>query len=627
MMQNPLQQTTILNQEMKNPHLVETMVVVEPITGRRIQNGYSFEEWIDPDLNENTNEWKIYQEKMSGNIPRIEVTFNIQGIPLVLTAQSYLTIRLTPKLMEGVVNLASLTGHPLETNFEINRNGWPKINSQVIDKVQATISNMGTEAYYGFYLNYIRSLRLPSEVRENMMRQFNVNQCIPVVNTLFQENVEAEGNYQTYEYRNTEADSHLYSCSIERVGPRSIQWTKDNAFEIRIPLSEILPVFQIPVLPLAQTNTSGIQLRMILLSPRHMFYISKSFNSKIIWNNFGENNNNFFGLRGGEVLMFNFLDDMAIDNRYNGIIIDRQQQLSNPNTVIAYDRRILESIPPKTNITSDINNFFSCDLDVDVFLNLKVLSNPLLNPLAEAYIQPFINEMNEFRAKFETSALFNQIVDLKPNIPSIFRFTPSRLFYNATQIGLFFFTQTKRWTDVDNEEMLNSLRATFNQRPFNITYTELDTKAGPIHGYYSLPPTVEISDFQIGLSSSATPLFDRPLDKIGMLSATEDCFKKYNPSEMYGKILQNRKRLSEGDAFFVFDLTHTRDSGYFIDADNLITVGGTLTYRRQTIVDLNEEQDITTAPSLQVQVIMVVFYQETFTVLLDLEGSVLFQQT
>lgn len=612
----------MLNQEMKNPHLVETMVTVEPTTGRKIQEAEDIDRWLAG------MEFLVYSQKMSGLIPRIELNFNIQGIPLVLTAQSYLTLRMTPKFTTEITRLDSLAGSPLETEFEINRSGWPKINSQVIDKVQATISNMGTEAYYGFYLNYIRSLRLSGDLRENMSRQYNNNYCAPTVNTLIDQN--AQNNYQTYEYRTRGENSYLFACSIERIGIRSIQWTKDNTFEVRIPLAEILPLFQIPVLPLAQTNTSGIQLRMTIFSPKHLFFMSRCFKTNLIWNNYSDNHLNYAGLRAGEARMV-VANALRVDDAgmYNGIIFrGGRGVVSTPQTLIGFDKNLLESITPKTMITSDTNSFFACDIETEAFLNLKVLSNPLLNPLAEAYIQPFINEMNEFRTKFETSAIFNQTLVLKPNIPTIFRFTPSRLFYNATQIGLFFFTQTKRWT-AEQEDFLPILQNSIETRPINSFFTELDPAAGPIHGYYTLPPTVGITDFQIGLSSSATPLFDRPLDKIGMLSATEDCFKKYNPSEMFGKVIQNRKRLSEGDAFFLFDLTHTRDSGYFIDADNLITVGGTLTYNRMIVDDRIGVMvdDFETAEELTVQVIMVVFYQETFTVLLDLEGAVLFQQT
>lgn len=670
-MLNPIQQTSMLNQEMKNPHLVETMVTIEPITGRKIQNGYSHTEWVS-NIGDGSKEWKIYQEKMSGQIPRIELTFNIQGIPLILTAQSYLTLRITPKLIENQILLDSITGAALETDYEIDRSGWPKLNSQVIDKVQATISNMGTEAYYGFYLNYIRSLKLPTDLRENMSRQFNDNYCAPTVNTLITDR--EENNYQTLEYRSRAGkNDFLYACSLERTGLKTIQWTSDNTFEIKIPLAEILPVFQIPVLPIAQTNTSGIQLRMVIFSPKHLFYMSRSFKTNLIWNNFSSNHINYVGLRSGEAPLAPSYEIGARDGvPYNGILLHNSSitgvEYSGPSTLLGYDRRLIETIDPKTMITSVENDFFACDIETEAFLNLKVLSNPLLNPLAEAYIQPFINEMNEFRAKFENSALYNQTIVLHPNTPTIFRFTPNRLFYNATQIGLFFFSQTKRWNISDFTGFLANLQIAIS-KPINSLFTELDTLAGPIHGYYTLPPTVGITNFQIGLSSSATPLFDRPLDKVGMLSATEDCFKKYNPTEMYGKVVQNRKRLSEGDAFFLFDLTHTRDSGYFIDADNLITVGGTLTYNRLVERDFtnivasslpsinenvslqppedetNEPQTVSvsssvststnppnppslsTAESLTVQVIMVVFYQETFTVLLDLEGAVLFQQT
>lgn len=615
-----MQHTALLNQELKNPHLVETMVTIEPTTGRKVQVGYDHKTWIT-EVRGESPEWTTYKEKMEGNIPRIELNFNIQGVPIILTAQSYLTIRLTPKLKSEVVTLKSIAGSPLQTDFEIDRSGWPKLNSLVVEKTQATISNFGTESYFGFFNNYIRSLRLSEEIRNNMSRQFNNNYCVPTFNSLFTDASSVSTAYQTIEYRTRYADEFLYSCSLERVGNAAIQWTKDNSFEIRIPLSEVLPIFQVPVIPLKQTNTSGIQLRMFIYSPRHMFFMSRSFRSNVIWNNRGPNVQNFTGLKIGQTTL---VKPSGTTSSYNGLLLASSGTTSTDDTLIGFDRRMYENFPSSSIVISDEQDFFACDLDAEVFLNLKVLTDPLLNPLAEAYIQPFINEANEFRSKYETTAIYNQTLKLFPNLPAIFRFTPSRLFYNATQLGLFFFTMSSRWKNDSTNGALTTTKTEVTTRPFNSVYTELNPAAGPIHGYYSLPPTVDISEFQIGLSSSATPLFDRPLDKLGMFSATEDCFKKYGPSEMFGKIVQIRKRMTEGDAFFLFDLTHTRDSGYFIDADNMISVGGTLLYQpgnysaAANTLQLNDHIDL--------QVILVIFYQETFTVLLDLEGSVLLQQ-
>ena len=628
----PTEHTSLLNQEMKNPHLVETLVEINPTTGRLIQAGTPFVDWVaDPQGNGNTREWQTYQEKMAGVIPQLEVTFNIQGVPLVLTAQSYLTLRFKPLLPETPVALQSVTGTPLRTSFEIDRSGWPKLNSLVISNAQATLSNFGTESYYGFFNNYIRALRLPEEIRNNMGRQFNENISVSTFNALFEGNAAAAQDYATTEYVSVARDAHLYECTMTRTALRSVQWSEDNTFEVRIPLADILPVFQVPVLPLGQTNTSGIQLRLVLRSPKHLFFMSRCFKAPVLWNGYGINSLNMTGLRYGVV------DTRRIGNPIDvpplGNIPQAAAGQSDPNTLIGYDVRLIEALGRVSNVQAgapaggDAFSFFACDVQTEAFLNLKVLTNPLLNPLSEAYLQPFINEMNEFRAKFTDSFVYSQSLTLTAGVPRQFKFTPSQLFYNATHVGLFFYTRSTQWNAPNAAQqaaILTAIRTQFQGRPFNASFTEIAAGAGPIHGYYSLPSSVGISQFQIGLGSSATPLYEQPLDKVGMLAATEDCFKKYNPAEMYGLTVQSRKRLSQGDAFFLFDLTHSRDSGYFIDADNMISVQGTLTYTRGAAAD---NQPVLLRDTLDVEVVLVIFYQNTFTVLLDLDGSVLIQQT
>lgn len=270
--------------------------------------------------------------------------------------------------------------------------------------------------------------------------------------------------------------------------------------------------------------------------------------------------------------------------------------------------------------------------NVDCELVLHALTTLLLNPLAQRYIEPFIDESNQFVAKFADYYTYSQSLNIAN--PIRFSFSPSQLFYNTTHVALFFIQ------DINPQPG--------NYDP-NLTCLSPDLKVGNLnslfsHGHFLTHNDFLIKDFQILLGSSCTPLFDRPLSLEDMMVATEEAMKKYNPLEMFGNEMINQNRLQEGNSFFLFDLTHARNSGFFIDADNMIRVEGRIESKEKLVnIHMADEPNAnvrrlpaiyTVAPQGRafpvnpfiVHIILMLIFQNTFTVILDLDGAVLFQQ-
>lgn len=592
---NPIQHTTLLNNAMKNPHLVETQIYVYPDTGKEIQR-----------LPNGVEEWRsVRQQKSKGEIPMIELNFNIQGVPLLLTTQSFMTIRFKLKGFRQPIDVESINGR-IPEDYNLDTAGWPKLNSQVINQAGTTLSNFQLQNYYPFFLNYIRHLQFTHDVDRNSRQSYNDNILETfsyLINNRILRSTVPRGRNDSLNsggIRHPNESPYSFSCIIEQneQDGRIFMNVPDWEFDIRIPISEIIPAFQVPVIPLAQTNTSSIQLRVLLNSPMHMFYLPGSVRPRGV------------SLEGALPLInfnnFNRIID-ADGIRLQAVNAQGEYYTFMPNrfTAIGLDKTLLQafSIPSRFEFLDLLEGENPLDCwtgTVECFLNLKVLANPLLNPLLGEYIKPFINEMNEFKASFADSFYFGQLLNFRgnPNEVLSFEFRPSQLFYNATHIGVFFASPYK-----------NQIQA-----EVDVSDNRFTTLQGYMsHGYYTLPPEFVLHNFQVGLGSSCVPLYDRPLDYNDLIQSTIDCFKKYGANEMLGQIVQDESRFRTGDAFVLLDLTHTRGAGYFIDADNMITVRGSITHLRA-------------APSL-LQVNLLVFYQNSLTVLLELDGAVLVQQT
>lgn len=602
----PFVQSTTLNEELKNPHLVETVIRVAPSTGKRIESA-------------NINKLlEVLQNKLSGQIPEYDVNFNVQGIPLVLSKQSHLEIRLTPEFKQPLQILKKWENLPL--TFEYNRALWPKVNAACIAQASVTFSNFSVESPIPMLMPYLRYYQMPDDLRTNYSRAWNPSYI-------------SEGDGGEFFYANRYVVSTIsgafsqpihrspYEVSAIECSEEVYYWYGQPLL-LQVPLEDILPVFQVPVLPLRQTNTSNINLRLRLRSPRHMFFSAGHFNppSSAAFVNYGANNvqANITGIRT-EVTN----DIMLAD----GTCKDIQTSVVGGGTLAWL--KALTSYPFAQYGSIDS---FMVDFDVDCELVLHCLTTPLLNPLAQRYIEPFIDEKNQFVAHFSDYYTYSQTLNADLFVNNRFSFTPSQLFYNTTHVALFLMQEVRMDEDV-------SLPQTLSQ----------PLQAGKLaslfsHAHFVIRENIDIKQFNILLGSSCTPLFDQPLTMADMMVATEEAMKKYNPNEMYGDLIFLQSRLQEGDAFFLFDLTHARNSGFFIDADNMMRVEGVITQREPLRQGPLAPLDVNQAPNSPViygqepearvpastkpliHIIMMLLYQNTFTVLLDLDGAVLFQQ-
>lgn len=613
----PFVQSTTLNEELKNPHLIETLIRVAPSTGKLIE-----EAAVD------SNKLKtVLNAKMQGNIPEIDVNFNVQGVPLILSKQSHLELRLTPVFNQQLALVKKWTNLP--TTFEYNRALWPKVNAACIASASATFSNFGIESPIPLLLPYLRYFQMNDDLRTNCSRAWNPSyiqmidgQSFTYANRYI--NLTSDGAFSKPTHQ-----SPYEVSAVKTVGNDPIYNWYGEPLLIQIPLEDILPVFQVPVIPLRQTNTSNFNLRLRLRSPRHMFFSAGYLNpvSAAAFVPLGGFNIDQ-GIQGIEALVTGNLESTN-----HGYMTETDIQTA---VVGGGTLAWLKALTDHPFAQYSAVGSFYMDFNVDCELVLHALTTPLLNPLAQRYIEPFIDEMNQFVAHFTDYYTYSLTLptDLKAN--NRFSFSPSQLFYNTTHVVLFFMQE------------LPTLAA----RTLPVTLSE-PIKVGSLsslfaHGHFVLRENVDIKQFQISLGSSCTPLFDRPLDMAQMMVATEEAMKKYNPLEMNGDIMFMQSRFQEGDAFFFFDLTHARNSGFFIDADNMIRVEGVITEkipltqgtvaipnaggaanRQPTIfgvapAPLADNDAAPTSPLIHI--ILMLLYQNTFTVLLDLDGAVLFQQ-
>lgn len=625
----PTVQTSTLNEELKNPHLVETLIRVSPLTGKRIETSSSTDDMP-------ANLLTILRSKMTGSIPEIEVNFNIQGIPLILSKQSHLEIRLTPHFCQQLM-LDSVIGSPSLT-FEYNRALWPKVNAACISQASATFSNFSIESPAPLLLPYLRYYQMQEDLRTNYSRAWNPSYLDNELGVYYRYSNRYLSSSNTG-FFSTPSHRSPYSVSaIREPGANPVYSWYGDPLLVQVPLEDVLPVFQIPVIPLRQTNTSNMNIRLRLRSPRHMFFSAGMFNPSTSC---------VLQTPSATTVPFYNIDDLAgaeaIDVYMNGS--DNTTKTSIQNAIVGGGTTMaLKSLLSISSISYTNVQSFYVDFDVDCELVLHCLTTPLLNPLTQRYIEPFIDELNQFVAHFSDYYVYSQTIMLNEQMNTRFVFSPSQLFYNTTHVALFFLQ------DPPKPSVAPQLPSYVGSIPEAYTIASLYN-----HGHFLLRENVNISQFQILLGSSCTPLFDHPLSLAEMEAATEAAMKKYNPLEMYGDLLFINNRLQEGDAFFLFDLTHARNSGFFIDADNMIRVEGSLSTKERLeqgpYVVPNQNQPnqggnavlannaavrarignnppaapATVYPQL-IHVMLMLIWQNTFTVLLDLDGAVLFQQ-
>ena len=582
----------VYNQDLKNPHLVETAVYFQPLQGPILSQPPSTGTVI-------TNVNELRQAASAGNIPTIDITFRIQGVPLILTDQSYLVINLTPVFSTSTFTFRT-TSTSVPNYFHVLQANWPKMASCIIKSAKATLSNFGLTSDWPFFFNYINSLSASYGVLKNS----HLSKFLTYLAYQRGELPDKSASYFSYFGRdpevpdvtgqaalaphNTPHSSYTLSFALgsrldtppdNTANPPvpayttyRCNWVPTNNLELRIPLREILPVFSVPVIPLLSTNAAQIELNLTLYDPRYMFMISDSIAPNVGFTIYPHGN----ALPAGSGWI-QMMDDVS-------------------------------------------DNFATMDLLSSAYLNLKVLTDPVQNPLARMYMEPFLQKRDLFRARYLDYYIFQNDVQVAPGSSSYFHFKPSQLFYNMTHIALFFYDGAYLPTAGDDKMLLL-------QNVGQIVYSLQNARAQALKGHYTLNEQFTITDFQVGLSASNTPLFSTPLVISQMEQMTIDYFTNYGRENMVGDVVQSQMRTAQGDAFYVIDFTHARGAGYFVDSDNMVSITGKLNWIAPQVNTAGGFQQIgSSASSRTLSVIAVIFYTNNLEILLDQGGSVIVSQ-
>lgn len=576
----PSEFTPTLNQDLKNPHLVETAVFFEPVDGWLLSKGQKVP---TGDAEKNTfkeNLDNVMKNAANGNIPVITKLFRISGVPLVLTDQSYLVIQLDPIFIDSQFNYEVGETTSIPDYFRVLRANWPKLASACIKGAKCTFSNFGVTSDWPFFYNYINALGTPDDIMSNERTSYFGTYVENTVQKLVYNN--SPSFYYSYLGKDPCASFTAGSPSFADApyvhSPFSLKftpyastydavrakatftagWSENNSVNLKIPLREILPVFNVPVLPLLSTNSANIELTITFYDPRYMFML--------------------YGA------------------------------LMSPDSASPI------SIPAAESL-------FACiDLDAYCFMNLKILTDPANNPLAKAYMEPFLVARNFFKARFTDYYIFQNDISIGPGQTKRFAFRPSQMFYNMTHVALFFYNGQLDVEGVRTPDFIPSIIT-----PLQKIYYLENARSLAVKGHYVLDEDFLVSNFQVGLGSSQTPLFSVPLQNVQLQQMTVDHFQKYGKNRMVGRVLQNRARMSQGDAFYVIDFTHARNSGFFVDADNMVSITGEITWKAP-VHEGNTAGQFLSWKEKQISVICVVFYTNYFTVLLDQGGSVIISQ-
>ena len=575
--------TPVYNQDLKNPHLVETAVFFSSLQGPIISE--------PPGNPSATSITALQQAASAGDIPTIERTFRIEGVPLILTDQSYLVLNLEPVFLQKNFNFVTPDSSTAIPNyFHVMHSNWPKISAACIKEAKCTLSNFGLSNTWPFYYNYINALSASESVTKNskLGKFWTFTEYMRGGQNSFayfgrDPEVVITGNIGSQlAWHVTRHSAHTLAYSViarknstPTAGYTTYQatWNTNNMIEVRIPLREIMPAFSVPVLPLMATNAAQIELTVTFYDPRYMFMLSQAL----------------------------------IPNVNYSIFKSTEQVPQGFN----------ETYIQMADAASD--NFSIMDIRAYAYLNLKVITDPALNPLSKAYLEPFLVKADFFRAGYLDYYIMQNNVTLIPGQSNLFHFKPAQLFYNLTHAALFFYDGGYPGTIADNTMQ------TFGNIG-QLVYSLQNARAQSLKGHFVLGDHITVTGFQVGLGSANVPLFSNTLSSPQMQQMTVDYFQKYGRNNMVGDVVQSGMRLSQGDAFYVIDFTHAKNAGYFVDTDNMINISGYLNWTQPPASLQGYTGVMVETTARQISVILVLFYTNNLEILLDQGGSVLVSQ-
>lgn len=491
-----------------------------------------------------------------------------------------------------------------------------KSASQMIKRAWCTMSNMTFQSVNTpQYLNEIL-LRKPIEDQRKKPDNYTGEYCIyrtccdpavsgsnPATKTV------GENPSSIYDLMGNQGLSWTAENSGISLGERGTGWSQwDNVsfstpywdetsseivIDFRIPLTEILPVFKIGVIPMMMIGSPTIDLIVDFYHPRTWF-ISRFFSSPSraeCWLN----------ISTVSFPDINPLAAMLIEPRLIGdrFLVPYLDYFTVENTFEVFGNY------NRTDFVFNILQFFR---------NVPFISLSFLDETTKAFVDPrlfdkYSSNLDQPFLSVNGMAQFpvNQLYDDKYSTiteRSVFEFDPK----NSTTTSTITATATEqgKGTVVNTtapegpSAIIPGWSAVYpvtDMADYNWGLNPDERRRG---GFYCVPPQVEVTDLKIMLGESAFPLTQLPIDTNSLYMYNRKHF------EMYGRNFNVTRvsplsREKQGDASYFFDISHGPFSGFTIDSDSPLQIVGTFVSNRTDIV--------------RIRVILTIWYSNSFNVL------------
>lgn len=562
-----------------------------------------------------------------------QLVFKIEAAPVILTYESELIFRIyvpfqvgnahlngypTPLLRRDNIMFDSMVQNGLlsgiATRGALFRTKF-KSASQMVKRTWCTMSNMTFQSVNTpQYLNEIL-LRKPIEEQrkkpDNYTGEYSIYrqgppplangkevETVPFAgvneNLLNEDNAELLGN-QALPAFNGNRD---FGLSLGEHGTGWSQWDNisfstpfwnnsmtELIIDFRIPLTELLPVFKIGVIPMMMIGSPTIDLIVDFYHPRSWF-ISRYFQTP-----------------------------------------QRAECWLNVSTVSFPDINPLASLLLEPRLIGDrflvpYLDYFSIEHSYEVFPNSRTDFN--FNILQFFRNVPFVSLsfLDETTPAFSDPRLFNQhnsSLDNPLSINGLAKFPRAIETYGNNPQGVPLFQDMTalaagagevadeilggaiiRPQARENRVFMGGWSAEYpvnDMVDYNWGLTPDDRRRG---GFYNIPPLINVTDVKILLGESAFPLTQLPIDTNSLYMYNRKHF------EMYGRNYNSSRvcplsRDKQGDASYFFDISHGPFSGFTIDSDSPLQINGTFTSIDNAI--------------RRVRVILTIWYSNSFNVL------------
>lgn len=463
----------------------------------------------------------------------ISLVFKVEAAPIVLTYESELILKF--KFLTADATIAKRISNQWSPNplYRIKA----KSMAHIVKRCWATISNMTFQSYRPpFYLNEIllrkpanTQIKYPDNYTGEKISYINLTKRDNETQAHFSNPIISTNMFILLEplSRTCPNEGQLYfmtpqfSTTTKYIGGANYY---ENTLTFRIPLTELLPVFKIGVIPLIMIASNSFDLWIDLYNPTNWFV------------------------------------DRGIGQ------IAALETFLNITTVSFPDINPLAETLIRPRIFN--GRFIAPFLDYLTFDNTYVLQHD--------ETQFFFNITQSLRNVPFISISFTDETNYKPsnpinaeNLPLQFKpNTPNGISIDDTTLG------GKTSTDV-NLALKTSAENFVTGHPFTSVDEIIEHQDRLRGGFFSLPPDVHCTDVNILLGESAFPLTQVPI--------SEDDMYMYNRKhfEMYGRDFNVFRvspigRTNSGDATFFFDLSHSPMTGFQIGPSSPLQITGKL---------------------------------------------------